>query len=139
MEDTSPANYITLDVDLVSSEDLSPLASYLEKETFVLGNQQMEGLSYLSFEPIFISRELNTPENSANLIFGVLKNLPTELGNLWERASSKTFNFGFESGVTPLPYMAELKPGTLRKIADLGASIAVTIYQHDSLPSERVE
>jgi hypothetical protein len=139
MEDTSSANYITLDVDLVSSEDLSPLASYLDKETFILGHQQVEGLFYLSFEPSLLSRDLNTPESSANLILDVLQDLPAELSNLWKRASSKAFNFGFESGATAPPYISELKPDTLRKIADLGASIAITIYQHDSSPPESIE
>ena len=66
----------------------------------------------------------------------MLQNLPAELSSLWERSSSKTFNFGFESGVIAPPYTAELKPDTLRKIANLSAGIAITIYQHDSSQSE---
>jgi hypothetical protein len=139
MEDTSSANFITLDVDLISSEDLSPLASHLDKATFILRHQQVEGLFYFSFEPSFLSRDLNTPDNSANLILDLLQDLPAELNHLWTRASSKAFNFGFESGITAPPHISELKPETLIKIADLGARIAITIYQHDSSPPENIE
>ncbi|MDH0144607.1 hypothetical protein [Aquipseudomonas alcaligenes] len=134
-----PASYITLDVDLISSEDLSPLASYLEEGTFVLGHQQAEGLFYLSFEPSYLSESENTPENSARLILELLQSLPAELRILWESASSKVFNFGFDSGVSPPPYISHLSPETLGKIAALGAGMEITIYQHDSFPPEQEE
>lgn len=134
-----PASYITLDVDLISSEDLSPLASYLEEGAFVLGHQQAEGLFYLSFEPSYLPESENTPENSARLILELLQNLPAELRILWESASSKVFNFGFDSGVSPSPYISQLSPETLGKIAALGAGMEITIYQHDSSPPEQEE
>jgi hypothetical protein len=136
MKAMPPASYINLDIDLISSEDLSPLASQLEKNTFILRNQQVEGRFYFSFEPLPYTK---TPENSAKIVLALLQGLPSELKGLWASASSKVFNFGFESGVAPPPYISELSTETLGQIAELGASIAITIYQHDSSPPEEME
>lgn len=59
----TPPTFITLDVDIVSEKDLTPLADCFEEPAFVLGNQRVDSLFYLSLEPCWFSEEEKTPEN----------------------------------------------------------------------------
>lgn len=137
MTANSPPAYITLDLDVVSASDLSPLKEYLEDKSFVLGHQKIEGLFYLSFEPNWIREECNSPETSTQVILELLFKLPPEIKVLWEDASAKTFNFGFESGTEGPPYISDISPSTLKKISEVGAGITITIYQHYPSPQEQ--
>ena len=129
MEAYTPPGFITLDVDIISEENLTPLADYFEEPAFVLGNQRVDNLYYLSLEPCWFSEEDKTPENCAKFFVEEIAKLPTGLKDLWNRAKSKTFNFGFESGNVQPYYKSEISHETLAKVAMVGASFIITIYQ----------
>ncbi|MBC3806200.1 hypothetical protein H8K52_02425 [Undibacterium seohonense] len=129
MDSLIPPNFITLDVEIISDENLSPLADHFEEPAFVLGNQKIDNLYHLSLEPCWFNEEDKTPENCANFFVEQISKLPIELRDLWNRANSRTFDFGFESGNTLPYYKSEISADTLLKIATIGASFAITIYQ----------
>ncbi|TXI92754.1 MAG: hypothetical protein E6Q34_06185 [Burkholderiaceae bacterium] len=131
MESNNPPNFITLDVEIVSDEDLTLLANYFEKSAFVLGNQQVGDLYYLSLEPGW-SDEEKTPESCARFFVEAIATLPRELKELWDRAKSRTFDFGFESGNVQPYYRGEISQQTLVKVVAVGASVTITIYQLSS-------
>jgi hypothetical protein len=134
MQISTPPSFITLDVDIVSEEDLTPLANYFEEPAFVLGNQKVDNLYYLGLEPCWFSEEDRTPEHCAKFFIQMISGLPEELAGLWSRAKSKTFDFGFESGDSQPYYRSEISQETLAKIVNVGASFTITIYQQ--CPSE---
>lgn len=129
MESCNPPTFITLDVDIVSEEDLTPLANYFEEPAFVLRNQRVDSLFYLSLEPCWFSEQEKTPENCAKFFVEEIAKLPNELKELWSRAKSKTFDFGFESGNVQPYYKSEISLETLAKVVAVGASFIITIYQ----------
>jgi hypothetical protein len=43
--------FITLDLDITSKEDLTPIAEHLEESTFIKSNQKIDTVYYLSLEP----------------------------------------------------------------------------------------
>ena len=134
MQIDEPPSYITLDIEIVSKEDLAALKNYLEEKTFILGLNKVDDLFYLSFEPNY--DEKGSPETSANLIINVLLELPSELKKQWHNSESRTFDFGFDSGTIAPSYNLSISPSTLKKIAELEASITITIYQHRPLQDE---
>lgn len=138
MESYNPPTFITLDVDIVSEEDLTPLASYFEEPAFVLGNQCVDGLFYLSLEPCWFAADEKTPENCAKFFVEEIAKLPRELKDLWNRAKSKTFDFGFESGNALPYYKGEISQETLAKVVAVGANLIITIYQISTSEEEGV-
>jgi len=126
---SSPPRFLTLDVNLASKEDLAPLAIYFEEPAFVLGLSKVEGSYYLGLEPCYFSEEENTPENCAKFFIEMVSSFPEELAGLWSRADSRIFDFGFDSGEMMPYYRSEISPEVLGKIASIGASIAMSIYQ----------
>jgi hypothetical protein len=139
MESYNPPAFITLDVDIVSEEDLTLLADYFEEPAFVLGYQSVDNLYYLSLEPCWFREEENTPENCAKFFVEEIAKFPNELKDLWNNAKSKTFNFGFESGNVQPYYKSEISQDTLAKVAMVGASFIITIYQIPETEEECVQ
>lgn len=125
----NPPAFITLDVDIVSNENLTPLAEYFEEPAYVLENYCLDNVHYLSLEPCWFSEEEKTPENCTKFFVEEIAKLPTELRNLWNKAKSKTFNFGFESGNALPYYNSEISQEALAKVVMIGASLTITIYQ----------
>lgn len=138
MESYNPPTFITLDVDVVSEEDLTPLASYFEEPAFVLENQYVNGLFYLRLEPCWFSTEEKTPENCAKFFVEEIAKVPKDLKDLWNRAKSKTFDFGFESGNALPYYQGEISHEVLAKVVAVGANFIITIYQISTSEEESV-
>ena len=126
---SSPPRFLTLDVDVISKEDLAPLAKYFEEQALVLGLSKIEDRYHLGLEPGYLCEEENTPENCAKFFIEMGSIFSEELAGLWSRAESRVFDFGFDSGEVKPYYRSEISPDILGKIASVGASIAVSIYQ----------
>ena len=56
---------------------------------------------------------------------------------MWNGAYRRTFNVGYEINDSSESFRSELAPETMERIARVGASVIVVIYQRDSgEPSE---
>ena len=51
---------------------------------------------------------------------------------LWQQCDRKIFDYGYESGLQPLTFSAELSSQAIAQIASLEASIATTIYPYQA-------
>jgi hypothetical protein len=122
-------SYITLDVEITSKEDLSPLEVHLKESTFILGLNKVDDLFFLRFEPLCDVEA--TPELSAKYIINLINALPSNLKSIWHNAQSKTFDFGFDSGNIGPQHRSILSPDTLKGISELGASVTITVYQYE--------
>lgn len=127
--------YLTLDIELESEQDMSPLVEHLGEEIFVLCNEKVESVFYTSFEPKYFEPEEDIPERHAKHILGLLDKLPDSLREMWNGCRSKIFDFGFDSGYAPCPFFTDLSPATLQGIAAIGASTRVTIYPIEGIPN----
>ena len=136
MESSKSPSFITLDVEVFSEENLDLMADYFEKSAVVLANQEVDGLFFLRIEPRHNSKDELAPESCAQFMISLLAEFPDELEGLWKRATTKTFDFGFESGIEGSCYQCVISAETLINIAKTGSSFTITIYQ---TPEEALE
>lgn len=117
-----------LNVDLVidSSENLQPLADELAENISIMFNGEWEsGLNRLSLS-LQDSYQKTAGEITLELCF-LVESLSSESKLIWDKAHSKKFDIGFESGnVGGLE--TEISAETIERIAKLQASLLVTIY-----------
>lgn len=126
--------YLNLDVELESEYEISLLLDHLGEEVFILSNEQVDSIFYTSFEPKYF--ETDTPELHAQHILGLLENLPETLRKMWAGCRTKIFDFGFDCGVSPRPFFTDLSPETLQGIAEIGATVRITLYPTEYAPDK---
>ncbi|MEM1445790.1 MAG: hypothetical protein AAGF84_07040 [Planctomycetota bacterium] len=121
----SNIRYLNVDLDIESREPLEALIADLGEEVDVLYHGQSRGLHEASFELPGITADA---ESTITEFCTLLFNLGPEAMGVWERAVSRTFDIGFESGDAPRSFRAIIHPDTVRNVADLNAAVIVTIY-----------
>src|SRR6187549_3078630 len=76
--------------------------------------------------------ELNGVDGSMNKTLRgfceVIEAFPPKGRALWDKATKRVFDIGFESGDRGRAMSLAIQPALLRRIAALGATIAITIY-----------
>ncbi|MEM8494082.1 MAG: hypothetical protein AAF663_01690 [Planctomycetota bacterium] len=121
----SDIQFLNVDLDIESREPLDALIADLGPEVHVLHHGQAHGLYEAGLE---LASERSDAESTIAAFCMLLENLETESRAIWDRAVSRTFDIGFESGDTPRNFRAIIHPETVQSIADLNAAVMVTIY-----------
>ncbi|MEM8782206.1 MAG: hypothetical protein AAGE65_05045 [Planctomycetota bacterium] len=121
----SDIRFLNVDVEIEAREPLEALITDLSEEIHVLYQGQSRGLHEASFE---LPGSSGDAESTIATFCMLLENLETEARGIWDRAVSRTFDIGFESGDTPRNFRAIIHPDTIRSVADLNAAVIVTIY-----------
>lgn len=121
-----PTEFLNVDLDLESTEDLSPLISALSPIAFALHS---EGQTMI----LRCTLELNDGDppdaDSAIREFAqALLALSPDIRHIWDRATLRRFSIGIAAGSTPHSFIVTVQPLTLQRVAALGASIEVAIY-----------
>ena len=118
--------FLNVDLDIDSPDDLRPLVAAFAPNAYSL--ERPEGRA---------SFELNQPASPLSpesLILDFVRlvvSLPPAARSLWDRASRRVFDVGFQGGTLPVQETHRLAPETLSAIAAIGAELAVTIYATD--------
>jgi len=115
--------FITVDLDVVCFEDMSPLIAALEPHAYAL--ERPPGIT--SFE-LNQPESWGTPEPHILEFVRAVNALPPPVRALWDRAQTRVFDIGILNGGRPVQEAHSLSPETLRAAADVGAAIALTIY-----------
>jgi hypothetical protein len=120
--------YLNTDLDLVSAEDLTPLAAALAKKKWSVlhAEQHSDGLWRAGFETWQGSHK--APQATIAAMLKVIEALPKPLKAIWNGCSKRDFNIGFDGGTQPHAFEQTLLPQLLARIAALGASVTITIY-----------
>ncbi|MGE5835990.1 MAG: hypothetical protein ACM4AI_16025 [Acidobacteriota bacterium] len=69
-----------------------------------------------------------TADQEIGELLGLIDNLPTAARRLWDRADARVFDIGMQAGFHPHSHTLKLSSGTIRRLADLHATVAVTTY-----------
>ena len=130
--------YLNTDLDLVSTDDLRPLAASLAaRGLFTLHVERREdGRWYASFET---DEQLSEPEPTIAAMLMAVESL-TELHRaMWWACTRREFNIGFDCSTTPRAFTQTLSSSLLRRIVALDASLGVTLYaeRDRDTPTER--
>ncbi|MGD9126063.1 MAG: hypothetical protein PVH19_01685, partial [Planctomycetia bacterium] len=141
----SESIYLNTDLDIVSSDDLGPLAEIFDKKCALLhGQKEDDGLWYLTVE----SEDSGSgcgQEDSAQLqrdlndLLNVIEGLENSLRSLLARADRFDFNIGWEAGTQRPEGVLTIPSDLLRRITDSGATLTVTIYPPEATFPENTD
>lgn len=121
-----PTHFINVDLDLVCTESLAPLTEAFKRHRVRPINEHAErGQWLVGYEASLMD---GTPESCTRSLLEAIAELPAPMKSLWNRCTKRDFNIGFECGAEPWGFESSLTNETLRRIADLGASVTITLY-----------
>ncbi len=127
--------YLNTDLDVESPEALDVLVDALGKSLLVLHNgPKDDGGFRATFE---LQSDVDTPELTILGFCTAVESLEPELREVWDNCPHKVVDVGFEGAEHADPYRHEMEAHTLRRVAELGIAMAVTIYSPDpTLPDQ---
>ncbi len=122
-------NYINIDLDLSAGHSLDKLDQYLI-------SQELMQISYFEADSTWkawyeINECKESPEETMQVFWQSLKNMPTEIKLIWESCNKRAFNIGFDCGKEPWAYNQTLSTETLSRVVELNAEVIITIYPED--------
>lgn len=122
--------FLNVDVEVRSKTSLTPLREALgEKINLMYCGDEGELGFLLSFEidePDFVSER--EPDPIADRLCQVLEQLSAPARALWDSADDRVFDIGYEPQEDRRIGQPVLAPGTMRRIGELNARLAVSIY-----------
>jgi hypothetical protein len=126
MDPAAETRFLNCDLELDSRQDLSALGTHLSDRVLILySGLVQEDWHRLALEPL--GDDLDA-DGCIQQLCGFLLELPPDLRRLWRSCHSRVFDLGFEGGAHPLPYVTDLRPASLKALADLDARLRVTFY-----------
>jgi hypothetical protein len=120
-------HYTNVDLVLKANEDLSPLVAAFGKDVMVLNAGKMP-----ANEAILEVHHEGGPEGAIIGFCDLVDSLSPDASALWKRCKERTFDVGFVAGLEPWPFTSTISPRTLARAAQVGATLAVSIYAYRS-------
>jgi hypothetical protein len=125
---TEPASFINIDMELESASDLNELAEHWKGKVFVLNTGPTEDGFHLALEPLIDGGLNRDPVECANHLLGLVAALPPELINIWNKCTSRVFDFGFDGGLESSPIHTTLDSKIMLQMAQLRIDFRITVY-----------
>jgi hypothetical protein len=125
--DGSTITYLNTDLDLISSDELTALATVFEaRGLFPLHvSRRDDGLWYASFETQ--DQHTEAEPNIAALV-AVVESLAEPHRSMWSGCTRREFNIGYDCGSEPWGFTQALSSGLLGRVSAVGASLRITLY-----------
>ena len=112
-----------MDLDLETEADPTPLIRALAPHAFSLERPPGRASFELN-DPVATT----DPDPVIRQFVRLIKDLPPDARAVWDRATRRVFDIGFQSRREPHSTTHHLTAATLRDAVDIGAEIAVTVY-----------
>jgi hypothetical protein len=123
------ARFLNVDLDIESRSPLDPIVEALGERVDVLYSGPMRRRRFLCLELALFHNK--GPDLKILAFCALIEQLPQAARRLWNSASRKEFNIGYDWRSSGHYSQCVLRPDTLRRISDVGASLVVTFYRHD--------
>ena len=120
-------HYISTALTLRAPLDLAPLSDALEQQG-LLALHSGPWQNGLWFVQIWASNDLPELSQDINAMLTAIEGLDEPVQRLWSACTIREFNIGYDCGDTPWAFNQELLPETLARIAQVDASLVITIY-----------
>lgn len=117
--------YLNTDLEIESKSDLSRIVEEFGNDVFVHHHGEIRGYEHASFSIAGGSADADATINS---FCTLVEQLPKDVRQIWDGCCSRIFDIGYESGTSPKTFRSDIRAATIQRIAELGASIVVTIY-----------
>jgi hypothetical protein len=132
-----PDGFLNVDLEIRSRAKLDALVAAMSDAVFVLFSGSV-GRSGWLLNLEFGGNCAATPDAYLNALCNLIEHLPPAARRLWDRASKKCFDIGWESIPADRASAFSIAPATLQRIAGLGATLAVTCYRRkDTAPRRK--
>jgi hypothetical protein len=137
-DDGSGIRYLNTDLDLESADDLSLLATALDaRDIFPLHAERVEdGLFIARFET---NDTFDEPEANLLAFLAAIDSLYVPERVVWDSCRVRMFDIGIRSGIEPQWVQQTISSQTLRRIADVGADLRITLYPFEPTKSNVTE
>lgn len=131
----SVIRYLNTDLDLVCDVDPSVLAAEFVALDFAVNvHSGDDGLFYVLCEDDNDSE----PEPNILRLLDAIDALTDASRELWNRCTKREFNVGYDCGDEPWSFNQGLSNVALRRMADCGSTLRITLYPYHSDLDERV-
>lgn len=124
--------FINNDLELISDEDLTPLADAWDNEAVALSNFNHKGKFHLGMEVCSCSEEGCRSYTASDIIIHfheLLSKSSPKVKGLWDRSESRVFDIGFESYSRPRKtHITDLPTEALQAVLEMKAFIRITLY-----------
>ncbi len=121
----SQIHYLNTDLVIESQDDLTPIADSFGEDVIVMYNGKWGKINRASFEIAGVHSDANeTIEYFCSLVEG----LDEKERSIWDTCFSKIIDVGYESGTSSQNFSSVIRPGTIKRMAGIGAAIEITIY-----------
>ena len=119
-------SYVIADLDLFSDEDISALASEIDKEKYCIHvNEWVDGKYRVSLGGAAYPDD---PEATLIDFCEIIEGFSDSALELWKGCSKRIIDVAFESGEKPNSKTFTLGEQLIDRMSTLGLSIAITIY-----------
>ena len=135
-------SFINVDLELESSESVQFLVNELSENTCALYCSDIDEMANLelSIEERNGVYFYDSYDDEKDLVGGVeihinefcnlLENLSEESRRIWNKCHRKEFDIGFQCGNTPKSFNTRIRAETIKRCAELGATIEITVYPY---------
>ncbi|MEM9481611.1 MAG: hypothetical protein AAGA58_18325 [Verrucomicrobiota bacterium] len=122
------ATFLNVDLEIETPEPLDrACGGLLEAEAFKLYDGETKGGFLATFE--VKDGLLNTDPNSIiNTFCDIVAGFDERARRIWDRASRRTFDIGYETDDKDGSFHSELKNDVLARVAELSADVRLTLY-----------
>ena len=118
--------YLNTDLVLQSGSDLAPIVKAFGDDVVVLhSGAGSNGIYRAAFE---IAGSHAGATEDINYFIALVEALPPDIRNLWDSCYSRVFDVGYRSGADTPSFTTELRSATIKAMAAINASVAITIY-----------
>lgn len=121
-------HFLNIDLDIESSRDIRPLVEYWGDQVMVFRLEKVADMWFGSFETCETSEDA-----IVNQYYQLVNRLPQHLRKLWDSASKRVFDVGFEAVGSTKAFQSSLTQESVIKLAEIGGSITISIYSNDDV------
>jgi hypothetical protein len=125
--------YLNTDLEIESNHDVSKIVEEFGEDVTVLHQGEIRGYQHASFE---IAGSMNGANEVINHFCSLVEGLPKEVRMVWDECCSRIMDIGYESGTSPRSFRSEIRASTIQRVAEIGASIVITIYPLSAEPEK---
>jgi len=121
--------FLNVDLDIESTVPLRSLVREFGKRVSIMYSGRINGRYCLFVEIAAMHRK---PEKTIHALCALIENLSPKGRQLWDAAKRREFDIGFDVRFSShRANRFSIDARTLRRVTDLGASVAVTLYREE--------
>lgn len=121
----SDIQFLNVDLEIESKQDIAQLVSDLGKSAMVLHYDKDETRQLARIEA---NIDVTSPDSAINHLCELIESCSRNALKQWLTCTKRTFDIGFQSGKNPKCFNQALHADTLLRISAIGAGIEITLY-----------